>query len=432
MTARTDNAALALLNQDAGIAVELRTALQGFGANVVYETSIEALDRAQLKSSGARIVVINLGDNEDALDDIQDLLESSEYEIVVNDSAVSAQLKGPDQARWVRHLAAKILHRPEIVLPPRPAGAEAPPTFEQHWAAQVPVAEVIGEAPAVPYKPAQVAPVAAAGSASVATETLQAPAQTAAENFAHASEAANTEDADLEHALERFDTFAAASVTASNADAVSEANLDDADFARALENFDAAESAAPAQPNEDVADLEALLLAAHGQDALAARESEQTEEMRDMNFGTLDIDSIDAALTSVEVTQSPTPTPAPKAAPPAPAKPAVAAPDWSLAPTDEGERSSVAEIAREFGIEKVPAEVYLTPQVDEPQNAPIDPKEIGAAIPRGFASLELEPIETETDSKPKNEVAYDTGRDLELPTQATKPPKRDEDKPKES
>jgi hypothetical protein len=74
--------------------------------------------------------------------------------------------------------------------------------------------------------------------------------------------------------------------------------------------------------------------------------------------------------------------------------------------------------------------------VDEAPAEVLDPKKIGEAIPRGFSSLnlELEPLESEEDKKPKNTVAYDTGRDLELPTQVTRPPKREDDanKPKDS
>lgn len=426
MTAvRADNAALALLNQDGGIAAELRSALQAFGANVVYEASLQDLDRAQLKSSGARIVVINLGDNEDALDDLEDLLDSSDYEIIVNDSAVSAQLRGSDQARWVRHLAAKILRRPEIVLPPRPAGAVAPPTFEQHWAARVPVAEVIGESPAAD-KSASAAATALTGAAAVPANVSSA--RPAIEEPTTAAEQAHAEEAHLEQALANVEILSVAAQPEVETD-----SLEDADFARALENFDAAASAT-ATPDVGVDDLDALLIAAHGADALQVgaepdRPTRVTREVEPEELQDLDFNSIDAALTA-DVAPEEKATPVRDATAkraPAATNPKVAAPDWSLAPAEESSLMSVADAAKEFGIEKVSAEAYLTPQVDEPATEPLDPKEIGAAIPRGFASLELEPLETEEDKKPKNTVVYDTGRDLELPTQAVKPPKRDDD-----
>ncbi len=415
------SAAIALLSQEGGVAEVLRSALQAFGASIVYEALLQGLDRDALRASGARIVVINLGDNEDALDDIQDILESADYEIVVNDSAVSAQLTGTDQARWVRHLASKILRRPEIVLPPRPAGAEAPPTFEQHWAARVPVADVIGDAAAPVATPVAAAPVA-----TTFVEATQPHAVATPVVSAEIERPVSTEDAHLEHALASIDTMSAEAPQQVEPEPDS---LEDADFARALENFDAAaEAAASAEPQEGVADLEALLVAQHGREAISPVDDLSVgEELPDLEFGSTVIAS-DAV-----VVDSRAASPAPKQAP---ATPAVSAPDWSLAPADESERLSLAEAAREFGIEKVPAEVYLTPQVDEQPTEVIDPKTIGAEIPRGFAglNLELEPLETEEDKKPKNAVAYDTGRDLELPTQVTKPPKREDDatKPKDS
>jgi hypothetical protein len=418
----SSSAAIALLSQDGGVAEVLRSALQAFGASIVYEASLQGLDRGALKASGARIVVINLGDNEDALDDIQDLLESVDYEIVVNDSAVSAQLTGTDQARWVRHLTSKILHRPEIVLPPRPAGAEAPPTFEQHWAARVPVADVIGDTAAPVVAP----PVAAAPVAMTSVEATQPHAVATPVVAPEIERPVSTEDAHLEHALSSIDTMSAEVPQQSEPEPDS---LEDADFARALENFDAAaEAAASAEPHEGVADLEALLVAQHGREAIAPVDDlSVTEELPDLEFGSTVIAS------EVVVVDSRTASPPPK---PAPATPAVSAPDWSLAPADESERLSLAEAAREFGIEKVPAEVYLTPKVDEQPTEVIDPKKVGAEIPRGFAGLdlELEPLEAEEDKKPRNAVAYDTGRDLELPTQVVKPPKREDEatKPKDS
>ena len=318
----------------------------------------------------------------------------------------------------MRHLASKILRRPEIVLPPRPAGAEAPPTFEQHWAARVPVADVIGDAAAPVATPVVAAPAA---TSVAATQPHAAATPVVAPEI---ERPVSSEDAHLEHAS--IDTMSAEVPQQGGPEPDS---LEDADFARALENFDAAaEAAASAEPHEGVADLEALLVAQHGREAISAVDDLSVgEELPDLEFGSTVIAS------EVVVVDSRAASPTPK---PAPATPAVSAPDWSLAPADESERLSLAEAAREFGIEKVPAEVYLTPQVDEQPAEVIDPKAVGAEIPRGFAGLdlELEPLETEEDTKPKNAVAYDTGRDLELPTQVTKPPKREDDatKPKDS
>lgn len=172
-------AAVALLNQGSGgLGAELRSALQALGANIAYEGALAMLDRAALRASGARVVVINLAPGEDVQDDVVDWLDAEKYEIVINDSEMSAKLEGFDLARFARHLAAKILHRPDIILPPRPPGAVAPPTAQQHWAERVPEADIPGAPPparlGTPPAPApivqaaaSIAPAAGPGSAKV-------------------------------------------------------------------------------------------------------------------------------------------------------------------------------------------------------------------------------------------------------------------------
>jgi hypothetical protein len=196
---------------------------------------------------------------------------------------------------------------------------------------------------------------------------------------------------------------------------------DDADASLSLSpEFAAVLAPVDAEDRYDgVADFEALLAQAHGLEAEEQATTQQRQAIVEREvLSNLDFESIETAI-SVEAE---VPLAKPVAAPPAPAAaPAarVAAPDWSLAPADEA-----APAPSEFGIEKVPADVYLAPQVEEAKSEPIDPKQIGAAIPRGFAGLELVPIEAEQDSKPKNTVAYDTGRDLD--PSAAKPLKKDD------
>ena len=431
MTKPAANATLALLNQGGGIGSELCSALRVLGADVVYEAPLQALDRAALSASGARIVVINLVDNEDALDDIQDLLDSNDYEIIVNDNAVSAQLTGPDQARWVRHLAAKILRRPDIVLPPRPEGAVAPPTFQQHWADRVPVAETIRaeQTPAAEAVKPAAAPAPADTTSGAAIGAAVAAAAVAAEAAAAAPVAASTpapapadvahdaHDENIEAALlsieqtmvESSDAAPPGEIdVAAMSFATTHAEEDDADLLSLSPEFAAVLAPVDLEDRYDgVADFEALLAQAHGLEAEEQATTQQRQEIVEREvLSNLDFESIETAI-SVEAEA---PLVKQVAAPPAPVAPAakVAAPDWSLAPADEA-----APAPSEFGIEKVPAAVFLAPQVEEPKAEPIDPKQIGTTIPRGFAGLELMPLENEEDLKPKNTVAYDTGRDLD-------------------
>src|SRR5512144_81793 len=97
------------------------------GTPIVYEASPSDLDLAALESSGARVVVVNLDSEvEEHLDEVYGLLEDDRYCVVFNDASASSSLSGWDQARWARHLAAKILGDADID-PPRPEGAEAVP-----------------------------------------------------------------------------------------------------------------------------------------------------------------------------------------------------------------------------------------------------------------------------------------------------------------
>ena len=118
---------IALLYQALAHAEHLKHALTELGASVVYDSPAAMFDRAALDASGARIVVINLDeDSGDALDQFDNLLTDDALHVVFNDAEVSSRLQGSDQARWARHLAAKILGRGEL-NPPRPPGSSAVP-----------------------------------------------------------------------------------------------------------------------------------------------------------------------------------------------------------------------------------------------------------------------------------------------------------------
>jgi len=129
--------------------VHLKQALHDLGAAVVYEAAPAQIDRDKLEASGARVVIVNLDADSDAyIDQLYDVLDAGDYEVVFNDAQVSSNLQGWDQARWARNLAAKLLHKPDMAEPPRPAGAQPVPTPAQTFEAHVPVAEKPGPAAA--------------------------------------------------------------------------------------------------------------------------------------------------------------------------------------------------------------------------------------------------------------------------------------------
>ena len=122
------NTNVALLYQTPELGRHLRDALASLGTPIVYESATDHLDPGALEESGARVVIVNLDPEVEAhLDEVYGLLENDRYSVVFNDAQVSSGLSGWDQARWARHLAAKILGGANID-PPRPEGAEAIPT----------------------------------------------------------------------------------------------------------------------------------------------------------------------------------------------------------------------------------------------------------------------------------------------------------------
>jgi chemosensory pili system protein ChpB (putative protein-glutamate methylesterase) len=121
------NVAIALLCETPELGQHLRDALTSLGTPIVYEAAPANLDVGALEHSGARVVVVNLDPAVEAhLDEVYSLLENDRYSVVFNDAQASSHLSGWDQARWARHLAAKILGDADID-PPRPEGAEAVP-----------------------------------------------------------------------------------------------------------------------------------------------------------------------------------------------------------------------------------------------------------------------------------------------------------------
>jgi chemosensory pili system protein ChpB (putative protein-glutamate methylesterase) len=118
---------IALLSQAGESGRHLRDALAESGTAIVYESQAAEFDREALEKSGARVVVVNLDAETDAhLDDVYALLDDDRYNVIFNEAQVSSQLSGWEQARWARHLAAKILGSANAD-PPRPEGAEPVP-----------------------------------------------------------------------------------------------------------------------------------------------------------------------------------------------------------------------------------------------------------------------------------------------------------------
>lgn len=127
MASSHSGVAVALLCGHGEFGDRVRESMGALGASVVYEAEPQAFDRTALERSEANVVVVNLDAHSDAdLDGVYELLDDARYRVVFNDDEVSVGLTGWDQARWMRHLAAKIIGDANID-PPRPADAKSVP-----------------------------------------------------------------------------------------------------------------------------------------------------------------------------------------------------------------------------------------------------------------------------------------------------------------
>jgi two-component system chemotaxis response regulator CheB/chemosensory pili system protein ChpB (putative protein-glutamate methylesterase) len=136
--------AVALLFDDAELGAHLREALQERGASIVHEGGLADLSRALLDRIGADVVVINLDDTiDEVLDRLDESIHGDHPRVVFNEAASSRALDGWARARWARHLAAKVLARTDVD-PPRPP---APPAAEEELPAPEEADRVVEPSP---------------------------------------------------------------------------------------------------------------------------------------------------------------------------------------------------------------------------------------------------------------------------------------------
>ena len=148
MSSPSQGVSIALLSEQRESGEHLRAMIAALGASIVYESTVSGFDRAALADSKARVVIVNLDSEDDpGSDSVSALLDDDRYEVIFNDAEVSRGLSGWDQARWLRHFAAKISGVADID-PPRPAGAEAVPVpARRDVPADVPAAPRIDPSP---------------------------------------------------------------------------------------------------------------------------------------------------------------------------------------------------------------------------------------------------------------------------------------------
>lgn len=135
--------AVALLFDDAELGAHLREALHERGASIVHEGGLADLSRELLDRIGADVVVINLDETDDQVfDRLDESIQGDHPRVVFNEADSTRALDGWARARWARHLAAKVMARSDVD-PPRPpappaAEPEAPEAEVDSWMAEAP------------------------------------------------------------------------------------------------------------------------------------------------------------------------------------------------------------------------------------------------------------------------------------------------------
>ena len=417
---------IALLHEAGDRDRHLKDALNELGAAIVYEAQARDLDRVALAGSGARIVVFNLDpDSEGEIDQVCEALDQGGYEVVFNDADASHRLSGTDQARWARHLAAKILRNPDFAEPPRPAWAESVPVPGQRAAPAaapavadvapepVAVAAFVETPPAVEV-PAAVsgppdAPVSATADSVAAAETPMpgfelpsefvfelAPETAGVEAEAPAAPSVS-ETPTLE--LPVLDEFHLEEITLdSGAPAEPVTPPEDTqielsgEFASALEDFAAHvpvhQYSTPKTADEFASELDSLFADARGGRAPKPEPQAAVEHAEFPAAFDLQLDAAAATVPeAIDGSFKPAPLPGKRETPDAIAGEPLLPPEWSLEPIDEGsEVKPLAGKSAAFGIETMSASDFLAPEDDgSAEPVPI--------ITSDGLSLELMPME---------------------------------------
>ncbi len=159
-----------LVYQAVGLNEHLKVALHDAGVNVVLEILANALSLEVIQRASLDVFVVNLDPElEDSLEALTDMLDQVRRPVIFNDGAASSGLSGWDQARWARHLAAKITGELDAT-PPRPLDAELikSPTKPVRAATPLVLPAVILPAVKLPVAVTVVAPVIGAHNSTAA------------------------------------------------------------------------------------------------------------------------------------------------------------------------------------------------------------------------------------------------------------------------
>jgi hypothetical protein len=99
---------------------QLRYALDELGAQTLAVGDFNELDPVKMRELNPDVWLVSVDENTDpaSLEPWQPLFDDPNDTVVFDDADVTRRLSGWDLARWARHLAAKVLGRDDLLLPP--------------------------------------------------------------------------------------------------------------------------------------------------------------------------------------------------------------------------------------------------------------------------------------------------------------------------
>lgn len=108
---------------------QLRNALDELGAQTLAVGDFDQLDPDSLRQQKPDVWLVSIDEGTDSgrMDRWQPLFDDPASKVIFDDADVTGRLSGWDLARWARHLAAKVLGRDDVLLPPVNPTAERLP-----------------------------------------------------------------------------------------------------------------------------------------------------------------------------------------------------------------------------------------------------------------------------------------------------------------
>jgi len=127
--ATDDTACLVALLARAGVARDrLREGVSAAGGHIVLEEDPNTLDLAALQAAAPQVVLVALEPAiEDALEQLETVLESGQYNLMFEEAELAARREGWEAQRWVRHLAAKLQGHANVLPPGQENDADVAP-----------------------------------------------------------------------------------------------------------------------------------------------------------------------------------------------------------------------------------------------------------------------------------------------------------------